>query len=405
MLPLLLALQAATAQHDALRYDLTLVPADTGSHLLGEAETTWRLVSSDPVAVRLDSSMRVVRVLIDGRPNTRLSRTMYGRSEDDVLVPHQKRAGDSITTRVRYHGLAHTGAKVGVNRRGERTFFATGRGDGAHFWLPVPEQTSLDRAAAAFQVQAPVAHRVIAAGSLEKVDTLPYGHAVWHYRMDAPAPIASLAVATGPYEVRTLTPGRCGDACPAVEVWSYPGDGGEPGALGRVWDMVEFFAVRVGRFPYGRLAFVETPAVAAGAAPGIVFHPEGSLSDGVPADSVLALETARQWFGLAISPAGPEDRWITEGLARYLASLWRDPSGKLVAMGRRDSLPEDLRGARALHRLRGIIGDSAFFGGLTRFTRNRLNRSAARVDFVRSMSAAAGRDLDRDLQQAFDRAR
>jgi aminopeptidase N len=405
MLPLLLALQVATAQHDALRYDLTLVPADTGSHLLGEAETTWRLVSSDPVTVRLDSSMRVVRVLIDGRPNTRLSRTMYGRSEGDVLVPHQKRAGDSITTRVRYHGLARTGATVGVNRRGERTFFATGRGDGAHFWLPVPEQPSLDRAAAAFQVQAPVAHRVIAPGSLEKVDTLPYGHAVWHYRMEAPAPIASLAVATGPYEVRSLTPDRCGDGCPAVEVWSYPGDGGEPDSLERVWEMVEFFAARVGRFPYGRLAVVEAPAVAGGAAPGIVFHPEGSLGDGRPAGSFLSLETARQWFGLAISPAGPEDRWITEGLASYLASLWREPSGELGGAGSGDSLPEDLRGARALHRLRGIIGDSAFFGGLTRFTRDRLNRSAARADFVRSMSAAAGRDLDRDLQQAFDRAR
>jgi len=405
MLTLLLALQAVTAQHDALRYDMTLVPADTGSHLLGEAETTWRLASPDPVAVRLDSSMRVVRVLVDGRPNTRLSRTMYGRSEDDVLVPHQKRAGDSITTRVRYHGHARAGAKVGVNRRGERIFFATGRRDGAHFWVPVPERTSLDRAAAAFRVQVPVAHRAIAAGSLEKVDTLPYGHSVWHYRMDDPAPIASLAVATGPYEVRSLAPGRCGDGCPALEVWSYPGDGGEPGALGRVWEMVEFFVARVGPHPYGRLAFVEAPAGSAAAAPGIVFYPEGATGDGGPADSILALEMARQWFGLAISPAGPEDRWITEGLAKYLASLWEEPSGGLVGAGRRDSLPEDLRGARALHRLRGMIGDSAFFGGITRFTRDRLNQSAARADLVRSMSAAAGRDLDRDLQQAFDRAK
>jgi aminopeptidase N len=405
MLPLLLALQLAPAQHDALRYDITLVPADTGSHLLGETETTWRLVSSDPVLVRLDSSMRVVRVLIDGRPNTRLSRTMYGRSEEDVLVPHQKRAGDSITTRVRYHGLARAGAKVGVNRRGEPTFFATGSGDGAHFWLPVPEQPSTDRVTAAVRIQAPVAHRVLAPGSLEKVDTLPYGHAVWHYRMEAPAPIASLAVVSGPYQVRSLTPGRCGDGCPAVEAWSYPGDGGKPGALGRGWEMVEFFAARAGRYPYGRLAFVEAPADSAVAAPGIVFHPEGSVGDAGPADSILALETARQWFGLAISPAGPEDRWITDGLASYLASLWRKPSGELVAVGRRDSLPEDLRGARALHRLRGIVGDSAFFGGLTRFTRDRLNQPAARADFVRSMSAAAGRDLDRDLQQAFDRAK
>ena len=405
MIPLLLALQVAAAQHDALRYDITLVPADTGSHLLGETETTWRLVSPDPVSVRLDSSMRVVRVLIDGRPNTRLSRTMYGRSEDDVLVPHEKRAGDSITTRVRYHGLAREGAKVGVNRRGERIFFATGREDGANFWLTVPEETARDRAAAAFRIQAPLGHRAIAPGSLEKVDTLPYGHAVWHYRLDAPVPIASLAVATGPYQVRSLTPGRCGDGCPNVEAWSYSGGGGEPDALKRAWEMVEFLAARAGRYPYARLTFVEAPAGSAVAAPEIAFYPEGSPGDGGPADSTLALETARQWFGIAISPAGPEDRWITEGLARYLAALWRDPSGKLVVAGKGGSLPEDVRGARALHRLRGIVGDSAFFAGLARFTSDRLNQSAARADFVRSMSAAAGRDLDRDLQQALDRAK
>jgi aminopeptidase N len=404
MFPILLALQAATAQHDALRYDVTFVPADTGSHLLGEAETTWRLASSDPVTVRLDSSMRVVRVLIDGRPNTRLSRTMYGRSEADVVVPHQKRAGDSITTRIRYHGLARAGAKVGTNRRGRRIFFATGRGDSARFWLPVPEQTLLHRAAAAFRVQVPVAHRAIAAGSLEKVDTLPYGHAVWHYRMDTPAPVASLAVATGPYEVRSLTPGRCGNWCTAMELWSYPGKGGGAGAFGRAREMVEFLAARAGRFPYGRLVFVEAPAGAAVSAPGIVFYPEGSFGDGATADSTLALETARQWFGLALSPAGPEDRWSTDGIARYLASLWREPSGRQVGSKRRDSLPEDLRGARALHRLRGITGDSAFFAGLARFTRDRLNQRATRADFVRSMSAAAGRDLERDLQQAFDDA-
>jgi hypothetical protein len=52
-----------------------------------------------------------------------------------------------------------------------------------------------------------------------------------------------------------------------------------------------------------------------------------------------------------------------------------------------------------------MTGDSAFFAGLTRFTTDRLNQSASRSDFVRAMSAAAGRDLDQDLQQAFDRAK
>ena len=406
MLTLLFALQVATAQHDALRYDITLVPSDTGTHLLGEVEIAWRLASSDPVAVRLDSSMRVVRVLIDGRPNTRLSRTMYGRSVNDLVVPHQKRAGDSITTRIRYHGLARGGVKVGANRAGQRIFFATARGDSAQLWVPVAERVALDRGSAVFRIQAPVGHRAMAPGSLEKVDTLPYGHAVWHYRMEGPAPIASLAVATGPYQVRPLTPGRCGDGCAVVEVWSYSGEGGGrgSGALGRSWEMLEFYAARAGRYPYGRLVHVEAPVGAALGAPGILFHPEGSLVGGGPGDSVLALETARQWFGLAISP-GEEDPWLLDGLAKYLASLWQESSGRRIGTVRVDSLPDDLRGARALHRLRAIIGDSVFFAGLRRFTSDRMHQSATRTDFVRSMSAAAGRDVGRDLQQALDRAR
>ena len=32
--------------HDALHYDITLVPSDTGHHVLAEVQTTWRLRSA-----------------------------------------------------------------------------------------------------------------------------------------------------------------------------------------------------------------------------------------------------------------------------------------------------------------------------------------------------------------------
>ncbi len=382
MLPLLLALQLATPQHDALRYDITLVPADTGSHLLGEAETAWRLTSADPVGVRLDSAMRVVRVLVDGKPNTRLSRTMYGRSSEDVVVPHQKRAGDSITTRIRYHGLARAGANVGANRAGKRIFFALARGDSARYWLPVTEATAFDRAAAAVRIQAPLAGRAIAPGVLEKIDTLPYGHAVWQYRMDTPAPVASLAVASGSYRVQALPRGECGADCPPIEVWSYDG-AVTPAAGESLAALVARYAGRAGRYPYDRLTYVEAPVASPVAAAGIVFVPEGRLAGETAVDSALAMETARQWFGLAVSPAGDDDRWITDGLAGYLVGERRGP----------------------IHRLRGLLGDSLFSVGLVRFTEDHRHRPVTRADFLSAMSAAAGRDLSRDLDRALDRGR
>ena len=401
MIHLLLALQVAAAPNDALRYDITLIPSDTSRHLLGEVETAWRLASAEPVGVELDSSMRVVRVLIDGRPNTRLSRTMYGRSEDDLVVPHQKTAGDSITTRVRYHGMAHGSATVGANARGDRIFLATAEGDGARFWLPVPREHGFERVTASFRIQTLVAERSIAPGVLEKVDTLPYGHAVWRYRMDASAPLASLAVASGPYRVRALTPGRCGDGCPAVEAWTYAG--GDAGTMGdaSAWKTVEWLAARAGPYPYPRLAFVEAPVSAPVAAPGLVLIPETTGADTTA--SALALATARQWFGLAVSPATAEDRWVIDGIAHFLAALWRDP--KMRDLDAPTGTSDDWRGARALRTLSRTVGDSAFFAGLRRFAGDRAHQAASRADFTRAMSAAAGRDLAPEIERAFDRAR
>jgi aminopeptidase N len=399
MLPLLLALQIAAPPNDALRYDITLVPADTGTHLLGEVETAWRLASADPVAVQLDSSMRVVRVLIDGKPNTRLSRTMYGRSEDDLVVPHQKAAGDSITTRIRYHGFARGGTRLATGPGEARTFVAVG--SGARSWLPVPLDPRFERVTATFRIQTSVGQQAIAPGVLEKVDTLPYDHAVWRYRMDEPAPVPALAVASGSYRIRSLTPGRCGDGCPLVEVWSL----GDSAAVGNAWEMVEFFAGKVGRYPYPRLVHVEAAVPAAFAAPGIVLHPQGSLSGAGPADSVLALATARQWFGVAVSAAAAEDQVLVDALARVLAEAWRDRKGKPSKLVPRDSIASMDRAGTELRLLRQRAGDGAFFAGLRAFAEAHWHRSASRADFARAMSAASGRDVQREMPFTFDRAR
>ena len=399
MLPLLLALQIASLPNDALRYDITLVPADTGNHLLGEVEVAWRLASADAVAVQLDSSMRVVRVLIDGRPNTRLSRTMYGRSEADLVVPHQKAAGDSITTRIRYHGFARDGARLATGPGGARTFVAVG--SGARSWLPVALETRFDRATATFRIQTSVAQRAIAPGVLEKVDTLPYDKAVWRYRMDEAAPVAALAVASGPYRIRSLTPARCGDGCPVVEAWSL----GDSAAVSNAWEMVEFFAGKVGRYPYLRLVHVEAAGPGAFAAPGVVLHPQGSLSGGGPADSVLALATARQWFGLAVSPSTAEDQVLVDALARVLAEAWRDRTGKPSRLVPRDSSATATQVGTELRLLRQRAGDAVFFAGLRGFAEEHLHRSASRADFARAMSAATGRDVEREMPFTFDRAR
>ena len=62
--------------HDPTSYDITLVTSDTGAHILSEVQTAWRLRTVDPVEMELDSALRVIRLLLEGKPKSRRSRTM-----------------------------------------------------------------------------------------------------------------------------------------------------------------------------------------------------------------------------------------------------------------------------------------------------------------------------------------
>jgi aminopeptidase N len=189
---LLLLLQTAQP-HDALHYDITLIPSDTSTHVLSEVQISWRLGSTSPVRMELDSAMRVIRVLVDGKPNTRLSRTMYARSSTEIEVPHQKRPGDSISTRVRYRGSPRGGLRTGRTAHGDRTVVADNRADQLSYWLPTPSSPE-DKATVAFHIQAPVAYRVSVPGTLEKVDTLAYGNLMWHYTLNQPVAVYTIPV-------------------------------------------------------------------------------------------------------------------------------------------------------------------------------------------------------------------
>jgi aminopeptidase N len=192
MLTLLLLLQTAQP-HDALHYDITLVPSDTSTHVLGEVQITWRLGSRDPVRMQLDSAMRVIRVLVDGKPNTRLSRTMYARSSTEIDVPHQKQPGDTISTRVRYHGSPRGGLITGRNPRGNRTVSADNRPDRLSDWLPTPSSPE-DKASVSFHIQVPASYKVNCPGTLERVDTLAYGNVIRHCNLDRPVALYTIPV-------------------------------------------------------------------------------------------------------------------------------------------------------------------------------------------------------------------
>jgi aminopeptidase N len=428
-----LAARADTVRpvHDALHYDITLIPADTGAHVLGEVQITWRLRSTEPVKMQLDSSMRVIRVLVDGKPHTRLARTLYARSAGEIEVPHQKQPGDSISTRVRYRGFTRDGLIIGKNQYGQRTVFADNWPDRAHLWLPSQDHPS-DKATVAFHVQAPLGDRVIANGVLEKIDTLPYGDATWHYRMDRPIPVYTMVVGAGKLARTRLPDAACAVKCVPQSVWTYPEDSAYAvtGPFRRAGEMLEYFSRLVGPFPYPGLAHVESSTRFGGMENATaIFYDEKLYKDKKLSEGLVAHETAHQWFGDAVTEADWHHLWLSEGFATYLAALWRrhaegDSTFRTIQQKaaaaifespatRRpvvDTAAADLvgllnsnnyqKGAWILHQLRGLMGDSAFFAGLRRYYTMYRDSTALSSDFARIMSEAAGRDLEWYFRQA-----
>ena len=441
MLPLLLFLQTQSPlpagadtlrpPHDALHYDITLVPSDTGTHVLSEVQTTWRLGSTAPVTMQLDSSMRVIRVLVDGKPNTRLSRTMYGRSSSEVDVPHEKQPGDTLSTRVRYRGFTRDGLIIGNNQYGDRTVFADNWPDRAHLWLASDDQPG-DKATVEFHVQAPIGQQVIANGVLEKIDTLPYGHTVWHYRLDTPIPVYNMVVGVGRLARTTLPDAACAVKCVPLSVWSYPQDSAYAAgtAFRQAGLIVDYFSGLIGPFPYPALAHVESSTRFGGMENATaIFYDQKLYRSKALDDPLVAHETAHQWFGDAVTPRKWPHLWLSEGFATYLAALWTghaDGDSAFRATMRKaaeevfssqaserpvvDTAQRDLmallntnsyqKGGWVLHQLRGMMGDSAFYAGLRRYYTTYRDSTALSSDFARVMSDVAGRELDWYFRQA-----
>lgn len=382
------AQSAEPGTHTPLCYSITLVTSDTGSHLLGEVETGWRLRTVEPVAMQLDSVFRVVRVLVDGKPNTRISRTMYARQGSEVVVPHEKAPGDTLTTRVRYHGIPRGGFQVGPDRTGTRGLAGETGGGLGSLWLPVPAGGP-GRVTVSWNVQATEGQRAIATGVLTGLDTLNYGHTTWHFRLDTPVPLDALAVAVGRYAVTALPHSACREACVPVTLWTSPDDSAAAaaGPFRRAGEMVDFMTRRLGPFPYPSLAHVASLLAPVGR-PGamVALYDEKRVHAAAVTEADVARATAAQWLGNAVSDSaadGPSD-----AAASYLALLWarEDRSGPSTAML--------TRGVDAVGRLHRLVGDSVFFRGLRRYVEANRDSAAPPGALERAMTEAAGKPVD-----------
>jgi aminopeptidase N len=229
---------------------------------------------------------------------------------------------------------------------------------------------------------------------------------------------------------------RLPDACPArcvpVTVLAYPADSAfaVDGPFRRAGEIVAFFSTRIAPFPYRELRHVESSTIFGGMENATaIFYDEKAWRERRTGESTVAHETMHQWFGDAVTEADWHHLWLSEGFATYGAALWAEHQGgdsalRAAMREEKESLihrpiierpildstvtnrmellnPNNYnKGAWVLHSLRGLLGDSAFFTGLTRYYRTYQHRNALSADFARVMAEAAHRDLEWYFRQA-----
>lgn len=429
--------QSATGL-DALDLALRVDPAATT--IAGTAR--YSLTALAPLArldFDLDPRFAISAVLIDGAA-VPVERWRNDRGLLSVDLSGMAARGTRIALEIRYAGRPHKAIKPpwqggfvwSQTPTGQPWIASAVQGEGCDLIYPCIDnpQKRIGVIDAAVTVPAPL----VAAGNgkfMGRSDDAGWTTWKWQTRN---LNTYALALNVGPYEIVERTyHSRFGNSFP-VQFWHLPGNGAKAAALvDQMVGFLDFFERTIGPYPAGaeKVGLVETPHLGMehqtinAYGNGFKLAPEGY-------DWLMHHEFAHEWFANQLAETEPKHMWLQEGLGSYMqplyleqtrgalsyhVSLW-DMRKKIVARvplvpeGRLSSAyyndkeagwGDDIyyKGAWIAHTLRGLIGDTAFFGTLRRVTYGRDDPRPGNFvpvfrtsdDFQREAEKASGKDL------------
>jgi aminopeptidase N len=438
-------LLAEQAAYDVTYYALDLAVDPEARSIEGTAITVARAVAPlRHLVLDLDTTFAISAVT-DAAGRELAWERRVGRIWIDL--GGERGAGEEVSARVHYAGRPRVaprapwdGGFVWTATPSGAPWIATAvQGQGPDLWWPAKDHVSDRPDSVSIRIAVPEPLVVATNGRLRGVENLPGGVRAYDWFVSTPISAYNVALNIAPYvTVSTDFASVAGDTFPVV-FYALPEDEARARDLfPQILDHLRWFERLLGPYPFraDKYGVAQTPhlgmehqtiiAYGAGFDPGAM---TGGRDWGF--DALHHHELAHEWWGNLVTNPDGNDMWVHEGFGTYMQVLYAEELGGpelyrayLASLrpgiaNRRPVAPREVqtageiyftsggdiysKGAWALHTLRWLVGDDAFFTALRRmaYPEPALERVvdgshvrfATTDDFAGIAAAAAGRDL------------
>lgn len=420
--------------YDALHYALDL---DLYNCFLSPYPKSF--TGSNTVTFRVDTALSAIQLnavntslVID---SVQLAGASFTHASNILTVTLDRTYAAGETTQVRIF-YRHQNVSDDAFYTGSGMVFTDCEPEGARKWFPCWDRPS-DKATVDIRVKTPATVKLGSNGRL--ADSVRTADTIW-YSWISRDPVATyLVVLTGKvgYNLDIVNWPRISDPADSIPVRFYWNTGESQTSLNniktKIVPMTTRFSELFGEFPFEKNGFATLNSQFQWG--GMENQTLTSLCANCWGENLVSHEHAHQWFGDMITCATWADIWLNEGFATYSEALWYEYTGGYTAY--KNDINNDAssylsgnpgwpiynpswavttppnstlfnyaityaKSATILHLLRYVLGDSLFFGAVKSYaadTADYRHQSATTADFIQSMSAWTGQDLDWFFQQ------
>lgn len=350
----------------------------------------------------------------------------FSQDAQHLIINDKGILGQENTYTIIYEGIPADGLIISNTKNGDRSFFADNWPNRAHNWIPCNDHLS-DKATSEFLVTAPDHYQVVSNGREIEETNLPNNLKFTHWKSEVPLPTKIMAIGVTKFAVNNL--GNI-EGIPISE-WVFPEDRDNGFKSYRFsTEILKYFSKKIAPFPFEKLANVQSKTIFGGMEnAGCIFYDENSV-DSKSVESLMAHETAHQYFGDNVTEKDWPHLWLSEGFATYLTDLYlenkygKDSLQSLLKQQRNQvisfskifkkpvvdvSEADDLmkllnpnsyqKGAWVLHMLRRKLGDDLFWKSVRKYYETYKGKNATTEDLEKIFEEVSHQNLKTFFQQ------